>query len=480
MLVGNAWQMRQYDECLLKEGYTIEQLVDLASNALLDAIQQVQNYVIICGSGNNGADGYALGIKLKQQGKQVQIISMEHTQGSYANQYYRNKCSSMLEIYDETKSYHSLFEQAELIIDAMFGFGFHGALPLKYKTIIQEIKPFYKKVVAVDLPSGMHCDDGVKEDAVKAQTTITLSAWKECFLNPDTKAYTGHIILKQLEVKDQSEACMLSTMLHDVWIHEHVKRKTYHGHKGTYGKVLHITGSSMYRGAAILAAKASVYSGSGLVCVTSKEEVFTPLIATVPECTLLPRNQSVIEYANYDAILLGSGLGMNEETIRYVDDVLHHYHGKVVLDGDAISVISKHLDWLKETTAQVLLTPHFIEFDRLTHEFPQVDRLQRLILFTQKYHCTVVLKGPNTRICDGTQMVCNTQKDKAMATAGMGDVLAGMCTSFLGQGYSLFEAGAVAAYIHGSCGAKLGKENDTAIPSKVIEEIPKIMYFYTR
>lgn len=472
MYVGCAKQMKYYDELLLKEGYSIIELVDKASDAIMKHIPDFNHMLICCGSGNNGADGLAVAYKLRKLNKKVDVILLESKQYSIANTYYQKLLENIYHMKDQSM----LLSQCDLIIDAMFGFGFHGTLSDEITDFIQKLNHSKKDIIAIDIPSGLDCDYGtVNPCAVIAKKTISLSAMKQCFLNEEALFYTGEIIQTYLDVKDMSEQAGLSYMIDKAWVRKHLKPREYYGHKGTYGKVLHITGCKNYRGAAILAAKASVYSGSGVVCVCSKEEVNQALSISVSECTTKVREHNLlIDYSNYDAILIGSGLGLDQEAYTYVEDVLRKYTGTLVIDGDALRIVSKRKELLKESKATIILTPHVKEFDRLCPG-NETSRIEASVSFAKEFHCIVVLKGPHTRITDGTKMLCNTIAHKAMATAGMGDVLAGMICAFAGQGYCAMDASALGVYLHGACGHHIGNNAYTVLPSKLIEQIPYIM-----
>lgn len=290
--------------------------------------------------------------------------------------------------------------------------------------------------------------------------------------------YTGEIAVELLEVKDLRRELKLAKLVNPLRIKHHLKPRDYYGHKGVYGKILHITGCDHYRGAALLSARAAVYTGSGIVCVYSSNKVIDALSTTIPECTSLIRNDvlDINLFDKYDAILIGSGLGLNEQSEQYVIDVLKNATCPLVIDGDALTIVSKHLDLLKDFKHSVILTPHHGEFKRLCDYEDELDMIEKVNQFALEYEVIVVLKGPNTIITDGKEIYRNITANKAMATAGMGDVLAGMISSFVGQGYSSKNAAILGTYIHGSCGDVIAENSYTVIPSKMINLIPKVMY----
>ncbi len=227
-----------------------------------------------------------------------------------------------------------------------------------------------------------------------------------------------------------------------------------------------------------MASRAAVYSGSGIVCVCSSEKVIDALSTAIPECTSLLREDSLDlnVYENRDAILIGSGLGLNEQSERYVIDTIKNTKCPLVIDGDGLTIVSNHLDLLKICSMPVILTPHYGEFKRLCSCNDELEMVEKVHRFALEYGVIVVLKGPNTIITDGKEIYRNITANKAMATAGMGDVLAGMISSFVGQGYLPKDAAILGTYLHGSCGDVIGDNSYTVIPSKLINLIPKVMH----
>lgn len=486
MYVGTSKQMKRYDQNLLDNGYSIEELVDKASDVILPHCSQYNNIVIMCGPGNNGADGIALGIKLTHLRKQVSIyVLASEDQLSKASKFYvelakkENIDICFLEEHDiDTWLNRTIL--ADAIVDAMFGFGLHSDPRNIYKTVIEEINKMYDKdIIAIDIPTGLNCDTGIPyQSAVCATKTVTLTALKQAFLNEECQMYTGEVILEQLDVKNLYEEVGLAELVSPSWIKYHLKPRSYYGHKGDYGRILLITGCDHYRGAALLGSRAAVLSGSGVVCVCSTEEVIRALSVVTPECTSMLRPHKIEGGVcnQYDAILIGSGLGLSLEAYQYVQDVLQSANVPVVIDGDALTIVAENKELLKETKAPVVLTPHFGEFKRFVSYADANEMVDLAKAFAREYQVVLVLKGPNTIITDGKDVYRNTTANKTMAVAGMGDVLAGIITSFIGQGYSLKHAAIIATYLHGKCGDEVAKNSYTALPSKIVELIPEQMH----
>lgn len=484
MYIGSHTLMKRYDECLLKHGYTIEQLVDKASDCLLKHIQG-ESFSIVCGPGNNGADGLSLAIKLYQQKKNVQVFIFENTNHlSKANAYYLQKCYDLsLPVYlfqqDNLEELIGYMTDCDTIVDAIFGFGLNSSPRGIYQSVIESINQLYdQEVIAVDIPTGLQCDSGKPyQSVIYATSTITLSAMKNGFLNPDSYFFTGKVIVEKLDVDDVSEEAGLYQMADDKMMFPLLKERIFDGYKGTYGHTCLITGCMEYKGAALLSAKGCVYSGSGITTVMSDQEVIHALTQFCPEATavLRPPILQKEDFLRYDAILIGCGLGQSLDSYRYVIDVLEKTKQPLVIDGDALTILSAHTDLLKQQNRDIILTPHLGEFQRLCPFDSQDDMLLVAQDFAKEHHVVLVLKGPYTIVTNGQESYRIRAGNKAMATGGMGDVLAGIITSLVGQGYPALQAAMLGVFIHGYTGDLLAKEAYTVIPSKLIEFIPKAM-----
>ena len=478
MYISNAIQSKKYDQILLDNGYSIIELVDLASDCLLEECQSFNNYVIVCGTGNNGADGLSLALKLHQLHKHVEVVIFKETDLSAANAYYLNKVkesSISYSLFNEL-SFNQSLSNTECVIDGMFGFGLHSCPKEDYALCIDLINQTSLDVISIDIPTGLNCDTGISyHHCIIANKTITLTAYKNGFLNPESTKYTGKVILKTLATPSFfKEANMYYYFEYDD-AKKLLKDRKYDGHKKTYGHIGMITGCDQYKGAALLSTKSAVYSGAGLVTVISDPSVnnLLPTICLEATTCVRPPILQSKDIENYDALLIGSGLGLEEDKERYVIDCLYQSNISMVLDGDALTILSKHLNLLKDKSC--ILTPHMGEFKRLCHFNESDDLLEVASTFAKDHQIVLVLKGPHTIITDGNTNYKIATGNKAMAVAGMGDTLAGIITSFVGQKYDLLEAAVLGAYIHSYCGDVLEKDNYTVIPTKLIDLIPSVM-----
>jgi len=486
MYIGSQKLMYQYDTYLLTHGYNIIQLVDLASDCLLKHMNEYHSLCILCGPGNNGADGLSLAFKLHQEKKVNVFIFSEIDEKRFpANAYYYKQClQANVHVYlvdeEHLEQCVEMMKDSDAIVDAMFGFGLDRAPRGIYQSIIEEVNQLDRQeIIAVDIPTGLNCNTGMPYQSVICATkTISLTAMKDGFLNPDSQLFTGQVIVELLHVRDVFDEVGLYCWADEQIVMPILKNRKYDGHKGDYGRIGMITGCFQYKGAALLSAKSAVYSGSGIVSVISVSEVIEALTLFCPEATavLRPSMLSSDLFEKYQALLIGSGLGLDIEAYSYFSDVLENSQVPLVIDGDALTILSSNIDVLKKQKRAIVLTPHMGEFHRLCDFKAEDDLLFIATQFAKKHHVILVLKGPHTIVTDGHESYRVSTGNPAMSSGGMGDVLAGMITSFLGQGYEAIQAALLAVYIHGYIGDQLAKNAYTVIPSRVIEEIPQVMY----
>lgn len=230
-------------------------------------------------------------------------------------------------------------------------------------------------------------------------------------------------------------------------------------HKGDYGKILLVAGSIGMAGAAVLAGRGAYSSGAGLVACAIPSQLFTILQISLPEAICITRKAHKIDYSQYDSIVFGPGLGLSRENAALLEEILDSYHGPLVLDADGLNCISEYdlYQKLLETQAQVVLTPHPGEAKRLLGVEKIQDREVFAISLTHTLKTTTVLKGSETIVAGfdangRTTALKNTTGNPGMATAGSGDVLAGMVGAFLAKGLVTCDAALAGVYIHGAAG----------------------------
>jgi yjeF C-terminal region, hydroxyethylthiazole kinase-related/yjeF N-terminal region len=485
MYVGSQELLKRYDEYLLNQGYSIEELVDKASDCLLKYMLSYQHIGIFCGPGNNGADGLSLAIKLFHNYKDVDVFIFEQDHClSQANEYYLRLCyqegiNIIVVCEDDLQDIIDSFEKYDVLVDAMFGFGLNSSPRGLYKHIIDHMNQSYQHdIIAVDIPTGFDCNSGQPYQSVVCSTqTITFTALKNGFLNPESCFYTGKVVLEILDVIDCCEEAGLYQLADFDYVSSLLKERVFDGHKGTYGRVALLTGCDEYKGAALLSTKSAVYSGTGIATLISSPQVNQSLSLFCPEATTKMRPQKLCkeDFDGYDALLIGCGLGLDQQSEQYVIDTLTLSKQPLVVDADALTLIASYLPQLHEQNRDIIFTPHMGEFARVNKEIDSRDILKCAQDFARKHHIILVLKGPYTIVTDGNESFRVLAGNKAMAAGGMGDTLSGIIVSLLGQGYSGLMASLLGVYIHGYAGDLLAEKNYTVLPSKLIEKIPEVM-----
>lgn len=485
MLVGNTAQFRLYDTYVIQNYHqTIENMILRAAQALYPYVAKQDQIVVLAGKGNNGADGLALACLLKKTQKNVTVFLMhEKSKLSSGAIFYLEKALALaVPIYylDEMKPSFSqqMFEEtlskAGVIVDAIFGTGLKGApndiekMVIAYVNTLKDIP-----ILAVDVPSGLNADNGIiYKEAVKAHLTVTFVAMKLGFLNPEAKAYTGEVHVEDLEYPQQLLKTVGFTKIldpHD--IEKILKKRRYDGYKGVYGKLACITGSSKYPGASVISCGAALKTGAGIVSVFSSAS--QNVLLKYPEVIIENDLLNAIQHST--AILFGCGKGQDLTTAQQLEKVLLHAKTPVLLDADGINLIAERLHLLHQANCPIIMTPHIGEMQRLLQHDKKQDSVMGAIAFAKQYRVIIVLKGPHTMITDGNVAIRVPSGDRAMATAGMGDALAGMIASFLAQGYNYFEATILGTYLHGLAGEILGQKRYSVFASDIIDIIPELM-----
>lgn len=259
-------------------------------------------------------------------------------------------------------------------------------------------------------------------------------------------------------------------------------------HKGRFGKLLLLCGSRGFTGAAALAARAALRAGAGLAFLGVPESIYAieavkldePIVFPLPDADGKLSEDAVPEILNrlpgMDAVLIGPGLGQSEGVLAVVSTVLGNFCGPVVVDADGINVLSAHTDLLRGRAHPTILTPHDVEFARLGGLITE-DRAASAAALARDLKCTVLLKGHETVITDGSRCFINHTGNPGMAVGGSGDVLAGIIVSLLGQGITPLEAAACGAWLHGAAGDQCANERGQygMLPSDMVEALPRLL-----
>lgn len=433
----------------------------------------IKSIAVFCGAGNNGGDGFAISRILVDKGFSVSVIDCFGIDDKLSPDasFNRNRLPSSIEMY----TWHTYNDTPDIIIDAFLGVGMKGELRSKAAEIIKKINEYQAEVISVDIPSGLP-SEGVHGDfVVKADYTVTFAVPKLSLLIPENGMFVGVLILEDIGIPKEAFMNFDSSFyyLEKSDIEPLHKVFSRFSHKGDFGKDLVLGGSQGKMGALVLAAKSCLRTGAGLVTCHLEESERFILQSCLPEAMATWGILANLE--NYDAIGIGPGWGL-ENRKELLQTVFDKYLGRIVLDADALNLLSKYPELLRTIPKNSILTPHIGEFDRLVG--PSVNhygRLEKAALIAKKYEVIVILKGAHTIItlADGRQLF-NSTGNQFMATGGSGDVLTGMITAFLGMGYSPENAAICGVYHHGLAGEIASKtKRRSLIASDIVEAIPE-------
>lgn len=494
MKILSSQQIRKADEHTIKNKRipSIE-LMENAARAFtewfINKFSNENSIAIVCGIGNNGGDGLAIARMLIQKKYKVNVFIVVPKKGNTddfaINQKRLKKMTDVIYITKESDIPN--FNQ-QIIIDGLFGSGLSRPVDRSvFKKVILKMNDSGGKKVAIDIASGLFADKSSKESTiVKADYTISFQVPKLAFMMPENHQYVGewHIVdigLDQQYVNSQKSDYEI---IQDKDIAGIFKKREKFTHKGDYGKCLLIAGSFGKIGAAILASKAALRTGAGLLTIHAPRCGYNILQISAPEAMVSPDEDekyfsSLPELENYDVIGIGPGLGTHEFTLNAYAELLSRWKKPMIIDADGLNLLAKNHHLMDMVTEDSILTPHPKEFDRLDGEFEDnFERLQRLRSFAIDHKVFVVLKGYRTAIATPAGKVYfNLTGNPGMATGGTGDVLTGILTALLGQ-YPPEKAVLLGVWLHGLAGDKAADKigMEAMIASDVIEFIPKAYY----
>ena len=493
MRVTNAKIMRKIDKyCIEELGIpSIVLMENAAFKVARDIDGAVKNIIIVCGTGNNGGDGFAVARQLYKKGKNINVfvIGNEEKMSSDCQVNYnivKNMGLKIINIKD-SNGISFLKEaalQSELIVDAIFGTGLNRKVEGLFSEVISQINYSKNYVVAIDVPSGLNSDNGlVMENCVKANKTISFEAYKTGFLQYGNDLYTGEIVVEDIGIPEfvLEKFCDNSFMLDENIIKNGILKRDKYSHKGDYGKVMIFAGSKGYSGAAYISTEAAVKTGSGLVTLCTHKEIQNVLSEKLVEAMTVSYDEDkkineVIEKSS--VIAIGPGMGNNSFTLDMLKKVISTSEVPIVIDADGINVLKDNISLLTNKKVPIVLTPHLGEMSRITNisiEAIENNRVEIAQNFARKFDVIVLLKGYHTVITDGKYTAINSTGNSAMASGGMGDCLTGMIASFIGQHYHPLKAACMAAYIHGYCGETLSKNMFSVTASDILNEIPYVI-----
>ena len=467
-------------------------LMENAAEQIFRNIRTLGNrYIIFCGNGNNGADGLAIGRKLIFDNKDVLFILLKPRKNPTEEfQVNFNILKSLkvnmmiIDDIDKLDEIQHLIEDFPIVIDSIFGIGLDRKLNDFYFKIIDIINNSNKKIIAVDVPSGLDADSGRPlGSAVKAHITYTVEVIKKGFIEYSALEYLGDLKVIQIGIPEnvkQANDENIYVLGRESYSNKLIKRKIY-GHKGDYGRAVLVAGSIGYLGAARLATESCIRSGAGLTTLITSSEGRKLLSGSLVEGMLATfEDNEKVKYllSKADAVAFGPGIKEDEESMKLLEEIIIDSPSSIIIDAGGINLLSKNKKCLCSVKDKVILTPHPGEMARLIGKdisYVEKNRIECSRAFAKQYKCIVLLKGYNTVITDGKDVFINKTGNSKMASGGMGDTLTGIITALVAQGYSNMDATLLGAYIHGLAAEYSARDRYSIIARDLIESIPFVM-----
>ncbi|MCX2741942.1 NAD(P)H-hydrate dehydratase [Pontibacter anaerobius] len=502
MKILTAAQTREADAYTIREeGISSTDLMERAAKAFTgwfeNKFQPSEEVHVFCGPGNNGGDGLAAARLLHERKYKVQpyIVGDVSKASDDFNVNLKRLPQELQPIHVEQPSAVPELTDTACVVDALFGTGLNRPVTGLYGEVIRKLNSSGATITSIDIPSGLYSDSQTPEEGAitRANYTISFELPKLAFLLPQHENFVGewHVVPIGLSQKFIAEAKsdLYCTKQEDV--QQFLKPRKKFSHKGLYGHALLLCGGYGKMGAAVLAARACLRSGIGLLTVQVPQAGYPILQTAVPEAmTLTDKNRKhlselPLEIDKFDVIGIGPGIGTERVTKTAIGQLLATTSHPIVLDADAINIVGAS-EKLKAQLfkKKLIFTPHPKEFERLVGKVKNdYDRMQHLREFCQEYGCYVALKGSHTAI--GTpegKVHFNTTGNAGLATGGTGDALTGVITALVGQKYTLEEACRLGVFVHGlAADLALQTVGDIAMTaSDVIDHLPRAFLHLTQ
>jgi hydroxyethylthiazole kinase-like uncharacterized protein yjeF len=468
-------------------------LMERAANAcfywLITNIPDHKKIKVFCGTGNNGGDGFAIArlMALKGYSAEVYLFGAPESLSQNCRTNYK-RLSEMTSvacvICNDISGLTPFHPEEDIIIDALFGSGLSRPVTGFLAEVINFINNQHSITISIDVPSGLFCDETManhKNPAiVHADHTLTFLPPKLAFFFPENDSYVGNIHILDIgivkEFIDVTETPNFYTTIEDC--KRILKKRNKYAHKGTFGHAFLICGSKGKMGAAVLAAKACLRSGAGLVTVHIPGSGNLILQTAIPEAMIsLDPNEEIFseipDLSAYSSLGIGPGLGQADVTQRALKLLIQNSTIPLIIDADAINILGENKTWISFIPKGSIFTPHPKEFERLvgksSNDFER-NKIQRE--FSIKYGVYIVLKGANTAISSPEgNCYFNMTGNPGMATGGSGDVLTGILTGLKAQGYTSLETCLLGVFIHGLAGDLAAQElgQEALIASDIVQ-----------
>lgn len=495
MKIFPSVQIKQLDAYTINnEPISSIDLMERAANTLTHAIVKEWGIetpiVIFAGPGNNGGDALAVARLLAKKGYKVKVF-LFNTANELSEdcEFNKNRLEQIANIaFTEVTSKFEppVLDKSCLVIDGLFGSGVKKALSGGFAAVVKYINSSSATVVSIDLPSGLMCEDNtynIKNHIIRANKTLSLQLPKLAFLFAENAEYIGDWELLDIGLSQEGIENTFTTwhITEEEDVKRLIKPRNHFAHKGTFGHALLIAGSYGMAGASILAAKACLKSGAGMLTIHAPLRNNDILQTSIPEvivqhdihdrCFATP-----VYVDSFSAVAIGPGLGQAEETTTALIEQIKLCQNPIVLDADALNIIANHRNCLSSVPRGSILTPHIKELDRLVGKCnSSFERLAKARDLATNYKIYIIVKGAYSAIVTPEgNCFFNPTGNSGMATAGSGDVLTGVLLSLLSQGYTPEDCCKLGVYLHGLAGdlakKRLGERG--MIASDIADSLP--------
>lgn len=469
MKIFSAAQFRKWDQYTISHKPILS--ADLMENAAKACLVWMEknlgnedHFIVFCGVGNNGGDGLAIArmLHLRQCTVEVYIVgNYDKCTNDFSSNYDRLQDDEISIVRIESTAYLPNITGDAVIIDAILGTGLNKPAEGIHLEVINLINRSSAVVISIDMPSGLSADQSLgNHTCIRATHTLSFQAYKKAFLVPENAGFTGKIHILDIGLLPEFEKLEVSVyeLLDREMMHYIIWQRNEHTHKGDYGHVALVSGSKGLMGATVLMAKGCLRSGVGKLTGMIPECGYEIMQISTPEAMVKICGEEYIKsgnvYDGFDAVGIGPGLGIFESHVALLQELFLNFKKPIVIDADALNIIARHDYLLEVIPASSILTPHRREFERLFGKSANdFDQIQLALTNAAKYKLYIILKGHHTFIaCPNGKGYFNSTGNAGMATGGSGDVLAGMITGLLAQGYSPKEASIAGVYLHGLAG----------------------------
>ncbi len=496
MKVFTSEQIRRWDEYSIANepisSYELMQRASLAFSTFFEKKILLENKKIhiFCGSGNNGGDGLCIANILSKKHENVFVYLFEsHSKSPDNQQAIQDLTIDSAKIFSINQDNNwqekiDTIDKNDFVIDALLGSGLNRPVEGFLENLIFSINQKRATVVSVDVPSGLFCDEKTSHESINADYTFTFQSPKLAFFFPENQDKVGEWSMLNIDLHqdffkaEKTENYYISS---DIIKQIYTPRKKF-DHKGTFGASLILAGSYGKMGAAVLATRACLRTGAGLLTTYIPKIGYDIMQISVPEAMVLT-DQNVWNISDvpnlkpYRAIGAGMGIGTSKETVIAFEKLIEFYKQPLVLDADALNILSFRQDLLANLPENTILTPHVKEFERMFGECQNDwERYEKAKAKAIELKVIIVLKGAHSCVAapDG-KCYFNTTGNPGMATGGSGDVLAGILTSLIAQGYPPLEATLFGVYLHGLAGdlAAKNKSQEAMTAGDIVDFLGK-------